>query len=152
MTFFCLGLAAGRVTELLRSNVSSVTRGAIHEFAMAGAVEVLGLVKSARLVVVAVDARERHQYRGLVLALPLPAETADRRSWQHVPHRADAPSLRGICLWLRIQIVPSARGCSAHLPVRYLAVERHDRTLGGDRGRGLLRGAVGDRAASAGHH
>jgi hypothetical protein len=80
---------------------------------MAGAVEVLGLVKSARVVVVSVDARERHQYRGLVLALPLPAETADRRSRRRVRHRADAPSLRGIRLWLRIQIVPSARGRSA---------------------------------------
>jgi hypothetical protein len=38
---------------------------------MAGAVKVLGLVKSARVVVVSVDARERHQYRGLVLAVPL---------------------------------------------------------------------------------
>src|SRR5262249_23637251 len=54
------------------------TRGAIHELATAGAVEVLGLVKSARVVVVSVDVRERHQYRGLVLAVPLPAETADR--------------------------------------------------------------------------
>jgi hypothetical protein len=45
---------------------------------MAGAVNVLGLVKSARVVVVSVDTRERHQYRGLVLAVPLPAETADR--------------------------------------------------------------------------
>jgi hypothetical protein len=61
-----------------------------HEFAMAGAVKVLGLVKSARVVVVSVDARERHQYRGLVLAVPPPAETADR---QHVRRRADAPSL-----------------------------------------------------------
>src|SRR5215468_4828405 len=56
------------------------------------------------------------------------------------------------CLWLRVQIVLSARGCSAHLPVRHLAVERHDRTLGSDRGRGLLRGAVGDCPPSAGHH
>src|SRR5712692_1861400 len=89
ITLFCLGPAAGCVTELLRSNVSSVTRGAIHEFGMAGAVKVLGLVKSARVVVVSVDARERHQYRGVVLALPLFAETADRR---HVRQRADAPS------------------------------------------------------------
>src|SRR5262245_3324696 len=105
ITLFCLGPAAGRVTELLRSNVSSVTRGAIHEFGMAGAVEVLGLVKSAGVVVVAVDARERHQYRGLVLALPLPAEAADRRSRRHVPHRADAPSLLRIRLRLRMSIV-----------------------------------------------
>src|SRR5262249_36295513 len=152
MTLFCLGLAALCVTELLRSSVSSVTRGAIHEFGMAGAVGGLGLVKSPRVVVGAVYARERPQYRGLVLALPLPAETADRRSRRHVrQHRADAPSLRGIRLWLRISIVPSARGCSAHLPVRHLAVERRDRTVGGDRGRGLLRGAVGDCAASARH-
>src|SRR5262249_58134361 len=51
MTFFCLGLPAGRVTELLRSNVSSVTRGAIHEFAMAGAGEVPGVVETAVEVV-----------------------------------------------------------------------------------------------------
>jgi len=118
---------------------------------MAGAVKVLGLVKSARVVVVSVDAGERHQYRGLVLALPLPAETADRGSRQHGGQRGDAPSLRGIRLWLCIQIVPSARGCSADLPVRHLAVERHNRTVGGDRGRGLLRGAVGDCPRSAGH-
>jgi hypothetical protein len=78
ITLFCLGPAAGCVTELLRSNVSSVTRGAIHEFGMAGAVKVLGLVKSARVVVVSADARERHQYRGVVLALPLFAETVAR--------------------------------------------------------------------------
>src|SRR6266550_3789051 len=103
-------------------SVSSVTRGGNYEFAMAGAVTVLGLVKSARVVVVSVDAREHHQYRGLVLAVPLPAETADRQSRQYVRHRADALSLRGIRLRLRVQIVPSARGCSADLPVRYLAL------------------------------
>src|SRR5215467_13198642 len=70
-------------------------RGAIHEFGTSGAVEVLGLVKSARVVVVSVDVRERHQYRGLVVAVPLPAGTADRRSWHHVQRPADAPSLRG---------------------------------------------------------
>src|SRR5262249_58002090 len=90
MTFFCLGLPAGRVTELLRSNVSSVTRGAIHEFAMAGAVEGLCLVKSAGVVVGAVYRRERHQYCGFVLALALPAENPEPRSHQHVPHRTDA--------------------------------------------------------------
>jgi hypothetical protein len=47
------------MTELLRPNVSSVTRGAIHELGMAGtvkfAVKLLGLVKSPGLVVEPVD-------------------------------------------------------------------------------------------------
>ena len=55
------------VTELLQSNVSSVTRGAVHEFGMAGAVKFPGLVKSPGLVVGSVDPGQRRQHRGLVL-------------------------------------------------------------------------------------
>src|ERR687888_454157 len=101
-----VALAAGCVTELLRQNVSWVTAGAIHGFAIPGAVKVLGLVESPRLVVVFIDARERHQYRGLVFAVPFPGNTAGRRPRQRVRRRADALSLRGIRLRLRIQIAP----------------------------------------------
>src|ERR1700730_3777223 len=146
------------VTELLRSNVSSVTRGARHEFGMAGAVKFPGLVESLGLVVGSVDPGERRKYRGLVLAvLPAPG-TADWQSRQHVQHRAHAPPLCGIRFWLRIQVVPSARGCSADLLVRHPAVERCRRTVGSNRGGDLLRGAVDDYPAptgrddGSGHH
>ena len=61
-------------------------------------------------------------------------------------------ALRGLCVRLRLQVVPAARGCAADLPVRHLAVERRRRPVGGNRGRGLLRGAVGDHPAPARHH
>ena len=77
--------------------------------------------------------------------------TADRQSRQHVRHPAHAAALRGLCFWLRVQIVPAARGCSADLPVRHLAVERRRRPVGRNRGRDRLRGAVGDHPAPAGH-
>ena len=118
---------------------------------MAGAVKFPGLVKSAGLVVGSADAGQRRQYRGLVLAVPPASGTAGRQSRQHVRHRAHAPALRGLCFWLRIQVVPAARGCSADLPVRHLAVERRRRPVGRNRGRDLLRGAVGDHPAPAGH-
>src|SRR5882672_2302622 len=139
------------VTELLRSNVSSVTCGAVHEFGMAGAVKFPGVVKSAGLVVGSVDPGQRRKYRGLVLSLPPAPPTADRQSRQHVRHRAHAPALRGLCFWLRIQVVPSARGCSADMLVRHVAVERCRRPDGGNRGRDLLRGAMGDYPAPAGY-
>src|SRR5882724_1392888 len=139
------------VTEILQSNVSSVTRGAVHEFGMAGAGKFPGLVKSSGLVVGSVDRGQRRKYRGLVLAVPPVPRTADWRSRQHVRHRAHAPPLCGLCVWLRIQVVASARRCSADLLVRHLAVERCRRPVGSNRGRDLLRGAVGDYPASAGH-
>src|SRR5262245_35701006 len=108
---------------------------------MVGGVEVSGLVKPGCTVVVFPRARERDEYRGLFLTVPLPAEAADRRL-RYDRHRIDASSVWGICVRLRIQIVLAARGCSADLPVRYLAVERHSRTIRSDRGRGLLRCAV----------
>jgi len=124
----------------------------VDEFGMAGrGVEVSGLVKPGCTVVVFPRARERDEYRGVFLIVPLPAEAADRRL-RYDRHRIDAPSVRGLCVRLRIQIVLAARGCSADLPVRYLAVERHSRTNRSDRGRGLLRCAVGDLATSARHH
>ena len=123
------------VTELLHSNVSSVTRGASDEFGMAGAVKFPGLVKSPGLVVGSADAGQRRKYRGLVRAVPPAPGTAGRQSRQCVRHRAHAPPLRGLCFWLRIQLVPSARGCSADLPVRHVAVERCRRPVGRNRGR-----------------
>src|SRR6267154_1764470 len=116
------------VTELQQSNVSSVTRGAIDEFGMAGtlrfalrfALKFPCLVKSPGLVVEFVDVGQRRQYRGLVPAVPKAARTADRRSRQHIRHRAHAPPVCGLCFWLRIQVVPAARGRAADLLVRYL--------------------------------
>src|SRR3984893_8961648 len=96
------------VTELLQASVGSVTRGAVHECGMAGAVKVPGLVKSPGLVVGSVDPGQRREYRGLVLALPPAPRTADRQSRQHVRHRDNAPPLCGLCFWLCIQVVPSA--------------------------------------------
>src|SRR3984893_15827259 len=139
------------MTELIQSNVSSVTRGAVHEFGMAGAVKFPGLVKATGLVVGSVDHGQRRKYRGLVRAVPRAPRTADRQSRQHVRHPAHAPALCGLCFWLRVQIVPSARGCSTDLSVRHVAVERCRRAVGRDRGRDLLRGAVGDYPAPAGH-
>ena len=110
-----------------------------------------GLVKSPRVVVVAANARERHKYRGVVLALRLPSGTADRRSRQPSDVELMLLLCCGLRVRLRIQIVPSARGCSAHLPVRHLAVERNGRPVGRDRGRDLLCGPVGDYAAPTGH-
>src|SRR6202171_3351666 len=130
------------MTELLQSDVSSVTCGAVHEFGMAGAVKFPGLVESPGLVVESVDRGQRRKYRGLVRAVPPAPRTADWQSRQHVRHRAHAPALCGLCFWLRIQVVPSARGCSADLLVRHVAVERCRRPVGRDRGRGLFRGAV----------
>src|SRR3984893_7757628 len=125
-----------------------------YEFGVASAVKFrvkfLGLVKSAGLVVGHVDPGQRRKYRGLVRAVPPISRTAGRQSRQHLRHRAHAPAQRGLSLWLRIQIVPSARGCSADLPVRHLAVERYRRPFGCYRGRNLLRGAVGDYPAPAG--
>src|SRR6202047_4077601 len=109
---------------------------------MAGAVKLPGLVKSPGLVVGSVDPGQRCKYRGLVLAEP--PVTADWRFRQPLWHRGYAPALCGLCFWLRVQVVPSARGCSADLPVRYLAVERYRRPVGRNRGRDLLCGAVGD--------
>ena len=110
-----------------------------------------GLVKSPGLVVGPVDPGQRRQYRGLVPAVPPAPRTADRQSRQHVRHRAHAAALRGLCVRLRIQVVPSARGRAADLLVRHLAVERCRRPLGRNRGRDLLRGAVGDYPAPARH-
>src|SRR6202048_3198528 len=150
-TYFCRDRLRF-MTEFLQSNVSSVTRGAVHEFGMAGAVKFPGLVKSPGLVVGSVDPGQRRKYRGLVLAVPPAPRTADWQSRLHVRHRAHAPPLCGLCFWLRIQVVPSARGCSADLLVRHMAVERCRRPVGGNRGRDLLRGAVGDYPAPAGHN
>src|SRR5262245_10408675 len=122
------------MTELIQSNECLIACGAIHEFGMAGAVKVPGLVKSGGAVVGSVDAGEWRKYRGLVLAVPLPSGPADRQSRRHVRERAYARSLCGICLRLRIQVVPSARGCSEDLLGRYLAVERHGGTVGSNRG------------------
>src|SRR5882762_9498160 len=140
-TYFCRDWPRF-VTELLQSNVSSVKCGAVHEFGMAGAVKFPGLVKSPGLVVGSVDHGQRRKYRGLVLAVPPAPRTADWRSRRHVRHRAHAPPLCGLCVWLRIQVVASARGCSADLLVRHLAVERCRRPVSSNRGRDLLRGAV----------
>src|SRR5262245_14850022 len=60
------------VTKKLRLDVGSVTCGVIHELAMAGAVEISGLVESGGAVVGSADAGERRQYRGLVRAVPQP--------------------------------------------------------------------------------
>src|SRR6266851_8353813 len=139
------------MTELMQSGVSLVTRGAVHEFGMAGAVKFPSLVKSRGLMVGSVDHGQRSKYRGLVLAVPRAPRTADRQSRRHVRHPAHAPALCGVCFWVRIQVVPSARGWSADLSVRHLAVERCRRPVGGNRGRDLLRGAVGDYPAPAGH-
>src|SRR6202171_2431497 len=83
------------MTELLQSNVSSVTRGAVHEFGMAGAVKFPvkfpGLVKSPGLVVGRVDPGQRRKYRGLVRAVPPAPPRADRQFRQHVRHPAHAP-------------------------------------------------------------
>ncbi len=133
---------------------------------MAGAIKFPGLVESLGLVVESVDPGQRRQYRGLVLAVPPAPRTAEWQSrqhvrrrahappgWQsrqHVQHPAHAPAVCGLCFWLRIQVVPSARGCSANLLVRHLAVERCRRPVGSHRGRDLLRGAVGDYASPAG--
>src|SRR5450631_2778886 len=149
-TYFCRDWPRF-MTELLQSNVSSVTPGAVHELGMAGAVKFPGLVKSAGLVVGSVDPGQRRKYRGLVLAVPPAPRTADWRSRRHVRHRAHARALCGLCFWLRIQVVPSARGCSTDLLVRHLAVERCRRPVGSNRGRGLLRGAMGDYPAPTGH-
>jgi hypothetical protein len=46
------------MTELLQSNECLIARGVIHEFGMAGAVKVPGLVKSVGAVVGSVDAGE----------------------------------------------------------------------------------------------
>src|SRR6266566_9391852 len=109
------------MTLLLQSGVSAVTCGAVHESGMAGAVKFPGLVESAGLVVGCVDPCQRRKYRRLVPAVPPAPRTADWQSWQQIRHRAHAPPLCGLCLWLRIQVVPSARGCSADLLVRHLA-------------------------------
>ena len=79
------------------------------------------------------------------------SRTAGRQLRRRVRHRAHAPPLCGLCFRLRIQVVPAARGCSADLLVRHLAVERHRRTVGGNRRRDLLRGAVGHYPAPTGH-
>src|SRR4051794_35061808 len=110
---------------------------------MAGAVTFLGLVKPPGLVVEPVGAGERRQYCCLALPVWPPSGNADRQSREHVRCQSDALSLCRICFWLRVQVVPSARGCSADLLVRHVAVERHGRAVGGNRGRDLLRGAVG---------
>src|SRR5215468_11104094 len=95
------------VTELLRPSVSSVAIGAAHEFGMAGAVKCPGankcpgVVKSPGLVVGCADAGQRRKHRNLVLAVPLPAGIADRRTRQQVRRRAYALSLGSICLRLR---------------------------------------------------
>jgi hypothetical protein len=67
------------MTELLQSSVSSIARGVIHEFEIAGAVKFACMVKPAGVVVGHVDAGEQRQYRGLVLAVPLPPGTAGRQ-------------------------------------------------------------------------
>src|SRR3974390_1670846 len=118
---------------------------------MAGAVEFPGLVKSPGVVVGAAGAGECRKYRSLVLAIRLPAGTPDRQSWQHVRHRAYALSLGGICFWLRIPVVSPARGRSADMLVRHVAVERNGRPVGSNRRRDLFRGAVGDNSAPAGY-
>src|SRR6516165_11949428 len=118
---------------------------------MAGAFKVPGLVKSLGLVVEPVSAGERRKYRSLVLAVPLSSGAADWQPRQQLGPRAYAIFLRGLCLRLRIQVVPSACGCSADLLVRHVAFERNGRPLGSNRGRGLLRGAVGHYSAPTGY-
>ena len=120
---------------------------------MAGATRINfpGLVEPAGLVVGFLDRRQRRQYRGLVPAVPRTARTAGRPCRRRVRHRADAAALRRLCVRLRLPLVPAARGCAADLPVRPLAVERRGRPVGRDRGRDLLRGAVGDHPLPARH-
>src|SRR6202043_3820945 len=116
---------------------------------MAGEVKHPGLVKSPGLVVESVDHGQRREYCDLVLAVQPTPRTADSQSWL-VWHPAHAPALCGLCFWLRIQVVPSARGCSADMLVRHVAVERCRWPVGSNRGRDLLRGAVGDDPAPTG--
>ena len=111
---------------------------------MAGAVSFPGLVKSPSLVVVSVTPGERREYRSLVL-LQLSSGTAG--AWWHVRGRPYALSLCGICFWLRVSVGTPARGYSANLLVRYVVVERNGGPVGSNRGRDLLRGAVGDYSA-----
>src|ERR1700675_5008766 len=66
------------MTELLRVNEIAITRGAVHELGMAGAVDFPGLVESSGLVVGCVDPGQRREYRDLVLAVPS-APTAGRQ-------------------------------------------------------------------------
>ena len=83
---------------------------------------------------------------------------AGQQPGQRARHLGHALPLRSLCFWLRLQILSPARGCSAHLLVRYMAIERRHRPIRGDRSRGLLRSAVGHRPAPArphrgsGHH
>ena len=85
-----------------------------------------------------------------VLYRELPAP-AGRRCRQRVRHRDHAAVLCGLCFRLRLQVVSAARGRSADLPVRHLVVERSGRTVGGDRGRDRLCGAMGYSPAPARH-
>src|SRR5262249_2460716 len=59
-------------------------------------------------------------------------------------HRGYAHSFCGICLWLRIPLDPPACRCSANLFVRYVALERNAWPIGSNRGRDMLRDAMGN--------
>ena len=119
---------------------------------MAGdAANFYGLVESGGLVVGIFDPCQRRQYRDLVRAVSSIAAAGGERCWCCARHRNHAAALCGLCVRLRVPLVPAARRCSAHLPVRHLAVERRRRPLGRDRGRNRLRGAVGDHPLSARH-
>jgi len=126
-------------------------RGAAH------AIGVAGKVSSPGVVVGSADLGKRRKYCVLVLAVSR-LQGLSCEPGQHFRHRVHAPPLRRLCLWLRVQVGSAARGCSADLSVRHLAVERLRRPIRGNRRRGLLRGAVGDhpgpvgRDGGIGHH
>src|SRR6185295_9309561 len=108
------------MTVLLQLDVSSITAERRNELGMAGAVKVSGLVKSRILVVGTADTGERRQYCRLVRAVSRASAPAGRRGREHVRHRDHAAVLCGLCLWLRLPVIPAARRCSADLPVRHL--------------------------------
>ena len=61
-------------------------------------------------------------------------------------------ALGGLCLWLRLQVGAPPRRRSANLLVRHLAIKRLRWPVRGNRGRDLLRGAVGDHPGQTGRN
>ena len=111
----------------------------------------LAMDKSGCGLVGLFDGRQRREYC-LVAGIALPFRARPRPGGEpaHYADRAALPAERCLCARLRLPLHPAARRRAAHLPVRYLALQRDGRPFRRDRGRAKLRRAMGHRARALG--
>src|SRR5436190_23770208 len=100
------------MTEILRLSVSPINFCGERNEPVACA------VKSSGLVVGDADLGQRRQHRAVISALSRTPHPTGRQ------HATDAAAVRDLRVRLRLPLGAATRRRAAHLPVRYLAVER----------------------------